>query len=126
MASSHCFPTGHTIHGTEGYQQPKDSYQTTTIYVSQLNDGVRPWYSQTEDLRGMIRITLASASAKANETAQGIIGRNVDALWALQYPTACHGEFYRLAYGHLPNAILFMQFFMGPAIFSVLFKHRDY
>ncbi|XP_058211878.1 pectinesterase inhibitor-like [Rhododendron vialii] len=40
--------------------------------------------NQNEDLRGMIQITLASASAKANETAQGIIGRNVDALWALE------------------------------------------
>lgn len=72
--------------------------------------------SQNEDLRGMIRITLASASAKANETAQGIIGRNVDALWALQYPTACHGDFYRLAYGHLLHAI-----FYGPCnIFSFI------
>lgn len=40
----------------------------------------------------MIRITLASASAKAKETAQGT-GRNVEALWALQ-----HGDFYQLAY----------------------------
>lgn len=72
---------------------------------------------QNEDLRRMmIRITLASASAKANETAQGIIGRNVDALWALQNPTACHGDFYRCSYGHLPNAILY-----GPCnIFSFI------
>lgn len=113
VASSHSFPARFTIHGIQGYQEPKnynqgDSFIRKTcnktnnynLCVSTLESDPN---SKNVDLRGMVRITLIALSAKANESAHGFGGR-VDVPSHKLYPKVCYGELYRLAFRNIPNA----------------------